>query len=327
MRFALITPCEIGPDTNPGSHLLTAGVRWLLRAARPDAAFVSVSMLGDRAEHWRAAAACDCVVVCGNPRFSMSTGVEFWEGALWDRLVDLRRAGVRVIDGWAGSAFPYSDLAPSVDEMAGAIAAFPGRRHRLQQAAEIPHHITRDPTMQRIYETAGIPSTLLPCSSWWAADELGIESVERHCDAVLLYQFQGHAWLPDVLAGVVERMRSDLPVRFIAPTLGDFEWAVGCGLKPELVSDGASLLRLFARARRVLSFRVHCAIPAARMGAEVALVAIDSRSDTVGVFGLPVVRFTDLSEWTPTFAPGLAPDTSAVVKTIEAMLCDTSTEG
>lgn len=321
MLVGLVTPAELGPEINPGSHLLTAGIRWLVRAAVPGARFLTVDMLLNRAEHWRAAARCDCLVLCGNPRFSMSRGAAFWENAVWNRLLDAQAAGVRIIDAWAGSAYPFREPMPSPAEMAEEIAAFRHRRHYLGLAAAVPHHITRDPTMQRIYEAAAIPSVLLPCSSWWAAAELGIAPGEPRHDAVLLYRMPGAPGLPGALLAAAERMREELPVRLLAPTLSDAEWAEEEGIAgAELVPDPASLLRVLAQTRRLLSFRVHGAIPAASVGAAVVLVAIDSRAATCAPFGIPAVPFTELAAWRPAFAPGLAPDTELVVRTLRGML-------
>lgn len=318
MRVALVTPLDAGIHANPGWRFITAGIRWVVRCADPTAEFIEVSMLDDRPDDWRAASTCDATILCGNPRFSMSTGLEYWESTIWERLVAL---DMPVIDAWAGSAFPFSDLAPTVDEMAVAIGAFPGRSRRLQLAARIPHHITRDATMQRIYEAVGIASVLLPCSSWWAADDLAVRpEPEKRFDAIVLYRMAGHAWVPDALIAAAARMSDGLPVRIIAPTCEDFEWADPF-VAAELVSDPVSLLRVLAGARRVLSFRIHSAIPAASVGARVAVVSIDSRSTTCDPFGIPAVRFTELAAWTPYFAQATTPDLSIAVATMRGMLC------
>jgi hypothetical protein len=318
LRIGLITPVEISSTGNPGWHLITAGIRWLVRAAVPEAMFVNIAMLEDRADDWRAAAACDRVVLCGNPRFSMSKGEDFWENRIWLRLLSLHEAGVRVIDGWAGSSYPYADPWPSIDEMAEAIAAVPFRRRYLRMAKSFPHHIARDRTMQRIYEAAGVSSILLPCSSWWAAPEYCVVQGSADWDVLLVHRSE-YDWFVGALHGVAKRMAGRL--RVIAPTLGDYDWARLNGFKPELITDPASLLRIWARTGRLFTLRVHAAIPAASVGAAVAIAAIDSRAMTCEAFGLASVRFTDLAEWEPTFSKPTYPDEAEVIGAVKGMLC------
>ena len=50
MRIGLITP--EGTDINPGSRMITAGIRYLLRRAVPDAVFVPIQML-ERDVSWK----------------------------------------------------------------------------------------------------------------------------------------------------------------------------------------------------------------------------------------------------------------------------------
>jgi len=317
VRIGLITPTDIGVSANAGWHQITAGIRWLLRAAIPEATFVTLSMLDDRAEDWRAAAACDMVVLCGNPRFSMSEGAAFWENGIWERLLELHQVGIRVLDAWAGATFPHSEEPRSVDDMAAAIAAFPGRARCLEVAKKLPLHITRDATMQRIYELAGVKSVLLPCSSWWAAREYGVAPGPKDWDVLLAHRLD-QGWFPDALRAVARRMTWP---RIIAPTWADYDWARLNGFKPELITDPASLLRVFARTQRLFTLRVHAAIPAASVGAAVAIAAIDSRVTTCEPFGLTSVRFTELAKWEPTFSTPAPPDDEAVIETVKGVLC------
>jgi hypothetical protein len=299
--------------------MITTGIRELVKRVVPEASFTPINMQAHDLS-WSAAATCDRIIICGNPRFTMSTGNEFWENGMWDLLLDLQRDGRRVIDGWAGSAFPYNEYAPTSAEMAKAIAAFPGRQKRLEQAAQLHGRITRDSTMQLLYENAGAPATLLPCSSWWARDAYGTEGTQAFYDAIVVYQLRGHEWMPEALARVQFLMTQDLPVKIIATTWPDYLWAQEHGFDVELFADVESLLEFFAFSRRVLSFRLHAAIPAASLGCEVAAVSIDSRTDACLPFGIPVVRFTELSQWTPTFATATKPDTAFACETLRAML-------
>src|SRR3546814_10493166 len=84
------------------------------------------------------------------------------------------------------------------------------------------------------------------------------------------------------------------PCEVIAINWNDYEWAISNGIDATLISDAGSLLRTYARCNMVVSLRVHAAIPAASLGCEVALLAIDSRALITEPFGIPISPFTDL---------------------------------
>jgi len=259
-------------------------------------------------------------ILCGNPRFTMSTGNAFWENAIWDELVQLEQRGTRVIDGWAGSVFPANSFSPRPDEMALAIMSFPGRQARLEQAKQLHGRIARDPTMQLIYERAGARSTLLPCSSWWARREFGVEvSGERTHDLLIVYRMLGQE---AVVKRLASQVMSELPLRVVATTWDDYVWMSTYGAA-ELVTDPASLLRLYAGARNVLSYRLHAVIPAASLGCNVVAVSIDSRTDTCQLFDIPVLSFQDLdmSEVLHQLQTATPPDEEFVFATLKGLLC------
>src|SRR3546814_16229471 len=101
-----------------------------------------------------------------------------------------------------------------------------------------------------------------------------------------------------------------------------YEWAISNGIDATLISDAGSLLRTYARCNMVVSLRVHAAIPAASLGCEVALLAIDSRALITEPFGIPISPFTDLQSGViPPAAFAAIPDTRAAIETLRRMLC------
>lgn len=320
MRIGLIGPVEIGCENNPGWHMITDGIRYLVRRAAQDAQFVLIDMLRDNATHWNAAATCDAVIMCGNPRFSVSPD-QWWVAGIWQRLAQLQIAGVRVIDGWAGSAV---ELLPSrdIEQMAAMLFEAPRNSSYLALARLLTGRITRDAVMQRLYERAGAASVLLPCSSWYAANWHHVESeFKGDVDAIVLFAIPGYEWLPEYLRAQQASMAAERLCIFIASTWDDYLWARGVGLDDVvLLPDSESLLRFYARCKRVLTFRIHAAIPAASLGCEVGVVAIDSRVLTCDQFELPKISLTDLLAREPEFACGRAPDEQACVETLKGML-------
>ena len=318
MKIGLVGPIDCSVTGNPGWHMITAGIRWLVRQCDPDASFLPINLF-EYDVSWEAAKTCEEVILCGNPRFSLSPGEEFWEHDIWNRLSALMQNGVQVIDGWAGSAFPFTEQALTADEMAVALMFMPKRQDYLQIARSFRGCITRDATMQAVYEKAGIPSVLLPCSSWWAQQEYHAGVRDTQYDALVLHEMRATGWMLEVLNTLISRKFSDRPLHVVATTWGDYQWAVANDVQPELITDSTSLLRFFGKAGNVLSFRLHAAIPAASMGCAVIAVAIDSRASACNQFDIPVVRFTDLPTLPP-FITCVPPSTDRVVHELAKML-------
>ena len=85
MNIGLVGPIDYSVTGNPGWHLITAGIRYLVRQVVPHPNFIPINMYEyDRS--WHAAdACCDVVIICGNPRFTLSEGSAFWEHDMWHR--------------------------------------------------------------------------------------------------------------------------------------------------------------------------------------------------------------------------------------------------
>ncbi len=333
MIIGLITPADTSCLANPGWHLITAGIRWLVRQAVSDASFIIIDMLRDDAEQWAAAMRCDALLLCGNPRFSLSDGDPWWECGIWQRLLAAQMAGVRVIDAWAGACYPHAEPYPDLDEMAGRIEALPRNQAALQVARQLTGVIVRDALALRIYQRAGIPAKLLPCSSWWAKREYRVKSdylfhAGAPPNALVLTSLEGHDWAPETLRLLPQMIAAShhgrgWAVMQIATTWRDYVWARGAGLDPRLITDPESLLRIYARCNAVASFRVHASIPAASVGCAVATLAIDSRANALEQFDhLPWQPFTSLTdpEFALLFQIGARPKSSAAIHTLRRML-------
>lgn len=318
MRIALISPIALGADGNPGWFMITQGIRNLVRRAVPAATFMYVDMIDDNPIHWGAAATCHAAILCGNPRFTLSAP-SWWEGPIWHRLLQLQASGITVIDGWSGAAYAVGTTR-SLDEMAEDIMALPRNQEFIRYAGAIAGRITRDPLMQRIYEMQGIESVQLPCSSYWVAQ--GGEA-ERTRNAIVLGPLPRLA----ALAGAIRNAAMSLsPVDIIAATWNDYLWARNVGLDAQLVCDTESLLQLYQGYANVLTFRLHCAIPAAAMGAAVHLVAIDTRAMACEAFGIPVTPMPEFYDAPEQFVVG-RPNKSEhhIVTILRGMLHDSAT--
>jgi hypothetical protein len=112
------------------------------------------------------------------------------------------------------------------------------------------------------------------------------------------------------------------PCEVIAINWGDYEWAISNGIDATLISDAGKLLRTYSRCDLVVSLRVHAAIPAASLGCEVGLLAVDSRALIAEPFGIPISPFTDLQYGViPPASFASIPDKRVVTETLRRMLC------
>lgn len=276
--------------------MITAGIRALLAEAVGAVDFVVCDMLHDNPAHWGAAATCQAVVICGNPRFTLSEDA-WWEVGIWDRLLQLQACGIKVIDGWSGSAYAIDAERP-IDEMAAHIANTERSQKYLAMARAITGRITRDPLMQRIYELADTSSVLLPCSSWWAPLDIAHKlAPTRSRNAVSLLNLPGR---PDVGQAIRQLALTMQPVDYLASTWEDYIWALGEGFyNVQLVNDAATLLARYSSYQNLLAFRIHAAIPAAAMGCRVHTIGIDTRAAACGLFGIPVTSLQEFVDGKP----------------------------
>jgi len=316
VRVGLVTPIYEGVHSNPGSEMITAGIRYLVRQAVRGPEFVQIDMLRDNPAHWAAAQDCDALIICGNPRFS-TCATEWWESGIWERLVAAQRSGVRVIDGWAGATHWY-DPAATLEEMATRIASHGANAEAMHSAKQIHARITRDRLMQRIYSDAGASSTLLPCSSWWARLDVPWEQAAKRSGTAVVLGTHDMDWPLDCVRACLGRLEG---ADVISCALSDYERFGAVGVRSTLVSDPAALLRLYSSLDRVLSFRLHAAIPAASVGCAVGMVATDSRPLACEEFGIPSIDIGDLMDREPPFAHARQPDEEDVVEILRSMLC------
>lgn len=301
--------------------MITSGIMRLvqLAVAPQPVAFVLVDMLQDNQTHWNAAATCDVAIMCGNPRFTLSDSA-WWEHGIWHRLLGLQAAGIDVIDGWAGAAYSVG-TGKSVEEMGEEILAHPRSIECLQYARTIRGNIARDPLMQWIYTAAGVPAVQLPCSSWWAYHGPG-ENVDRQRHCISLMALPGNRQVEVAVHAARAQLAAEAPVDVVASTWQDYVWARAAGLHDvQLISDSYSLMRAYHTYAKVLTMRVHAAIPAARCGAAVHLIAIDTRAMTAEPFGIPVTSMHEFERAPTSWSAGCSVTDDAVVPYLKEMLC------
>jgi hypothetical protein len=283
MRYALVTPLTVGVNSNPGWHLITAGIRYWLRREDPEATFTNVGMLEDDPAGWEVAQKeADKIVFCGNPRFNGTEAKVWHDWGIWDRIL---RTGKPFIDAWAGSACAFSDYTDP-HKMAQHLLTVGKNRAVLEHEAKAERIIARDKTTELLCKTVNPNTTLLPCSTYYARLEYGIEPGEKNRDAIVLRCMPGHEWIIG-RARALQRQLDNCPI--IVHCHQDWKWAMTAS--PICMSDPAELLRFYSHVKTLHSFRLHASIPALSLGAKVVDYAIDSRADALRPFGLTSVPF------------------------------------
>lgn len=273
MRFGIVEPVEYASTGNAGWHMINAGVRWLFRQALPGVEFVSLPMLRPwDDDEQNLAKTCDVLVLAGNPRYDLGAHEWLYAGVMDQMLA----TGRSLIDAWSGSAVQIGN---SLEHDAQRLLAHPRNQGLLERLGRFDFAIARDALAQRVNELAGIRSVELPCSSWWARRELGID------------RQGGKAWIfiAHRVAETREAIQSHARAgwRVVATDRYDAACCREMGVEPDLIFRPAELLSAFATADSVVSCRLHSAIPAASLGCKTAIIAIDTRSQAGDAFGIP----------------------------------------
>lgn len=270
MRIGLVTPTEISNSVNPGSHMITAGIRYLLEQVVPDAEFVPIELLLPWGSNERQiAATCDALVLCGNPRFD--TGNDQW--LYTDVLDEMLAIGCPVYDLYGGSCTP---LGLNENEQLNALVENERNRDIAKRMSRCAGVTVRDVMSAHVCRALGIDAILLPCSSWWAASAYGVERIGGQRRIMIPIQGQ------DIdLIRMLAKGREVVTV-----SQEDHEWYLSRGLDSKLIFDPYELLLLFSECEEVVSSRLHCTIPAASLGCSVLIVEIDTRADACVFFGI-----------------------------------------
>lgn len=277
----------VGTDHhNPGDTLSDVGVR-ALSTAMFGAHHATQVMLRDDVDVGRyALPPADVLVVAGTP----------W---LWDRFQDSpkarqlhailarQRATLRLVLG-AGSCYlpgcrPGRDTTAAIAQLFGTFDAV----------------VCRDVlAFVLCREALGDRALLRPCPSVHAAEAYGV-AAEPTRELALVYVDPWHCFGSDYLDADVQRRVALAQVELLRrgadavcmTPVDARSYRARFGEPVVATRDPRTLLRTLARYRRVVSGRVHGAVPARAMGAEVELFPLDSRALTATFVGC---RLADL---------------------------------
>lgn len=325
MQIALVTPLHYDVTGNPGWFFITDGMKWLMRQVDPAVTFLPVDMIRPDEAGWRIVMQqADCVILAGNPRFNWTEATTYWDWDVWRPILKAIEAGIPFVDGWAGGSHPPP--LRRLDEMVAALARLRKTQQLLEFEAKAGLCIARDAVAYHLLRRANSRTYLLPCSSWFAARWHHVAASRKDCHAINVRCVPGEEWIVDRLVALQRVLSHERPTYLIAHAYGDYAWAKS--VRPDipnliLSNDPESLLRLYARVDKLLSFRLHATIPALSLGARVCDMAIDSRSLAVREFGVHSTPYTDLrrADFEPRFQPAAnEPDMTAIGRVLRQLV-------
>jgi hypothetical protein len=151
--------------------MINAGIRHLFRKALPGVEFVSLPFMRPWVSgEQKLAKTCDLLILAGNPRYDGGEHKWLYSGVM-DQMI---AAGRPMVDAWQGGAVATGN---GIEYDARQLLGNPRNQAIIDRLRHFSAIITRDNLAQRVNELAGLPSVQLPCSSWWAAAEYGVERV------------------------------------------------------------------------------------------------------------------------------------------------------
>ncbi|MBA7472751.1 hypothetical protein ES707_08083 [subsurface metagenome] len=296
MNIALVAPYCFRNSANPGHNMITAGIITLLKKTSPNIMFSYIDMMKPDPQGFEAARkTADLVVVCGNPRFNLTEETTYWDNELFIHLKALAKKGIRIIDGWAGSAYPLPIKPRS--QMVADLLKIQKNQRMIDTLRSFSMVIARDQSTQDILDRSNVPVAYLPDCSFWARQYYTIFHEDKTINAIIVFRSDGNPQIVWSIQRIQQKLNEELPCYVICINNPDYKWytdTAGRNSRIIKINSPAALLKTLATAKRVLSVRVHLSIPAVSVDCQVAHVSVDSRSLTLEPFKIPTFPLDEL---------------------------------
>lgn len=288
MRYGLITPPAGTIEGNAGWFFITAGIKSLIKQQDKEATFEYLDFFDlDKWPTDEELKGFNKLVICGNPRYDLSTDDTWLYHGMLDALNRIHKnTGVGIIDGWQGAGAP---LGASISESIEVLTSNQRNQNIVKLLKQMKAKvITRCPISQGVNEALGLNSVQRPCSSFWGARSLPVPDAGPRTRKVVIVNDLGGYHGSLALVRTLGRTHE-----IIATNGDDARWCERENLNFSLVYSPKSLCTLYKECEEVISFRLHAAIPAASLGAKVWFAAIDSRVCTTVPFGIPSADYRE----------------------------------
>lgn len=275
LKVAFFTRTDLH-NSNPGDMLLGDGIRYLLKQAYGDFITVDCSCFGQDEDMLEFIGDyCDLAIIAGRPRLNPDCK-DYQIFGFWKDIQILKEKGVKIFDLWGGSGFgcDYMNIAQYLN------ITSPILKQEVQYEKDIPDLIIcRDEVMSEYLIKYGVDSKKVfqfPCSSYWAKDYYGVTSKEKDIDLVITHRkLPSNEW-------ILNHFPKD--AYHLGHNKNEYYWVDG-KFDMQIVNNTRELLEVYSRAKKVVSLRLHGAIPALSFGAEVLYLGMDSRRYVLKSFG------------------------------------------
>lgn len=266
---------------NVGDRVILAGVRNLIASAF---GYYVYQETGRWSRYDGDPDAFDLIVYAGMPQYGVR-GAPTSEEKNFQALIDTSKRAVFMNIG-GGAIHSLTTRRP----MEAARMAFAGgASYYRRQKGRIAYRSVRDRTSQLFFRFLGAPAKLRACPSYYAT--LGLEPSMSRAGAISVISNQNfvtnsfHGDMQDLVAGL-GRMWPDLDL--IAHSGTDLGMLADMGVPHLFFRSETALLSYYASIRKLVSMRVHAAIPAWTTGADVVVSGFDNRVGMFDDVGIPI---------------------------------------
>jgi len=294
--YYLICPNSTYLNSNPGVALIAYGCRYLIQQADPEALFIPVSNVYHSAEAWNILLdQADCLILPGGSLYDPSNISVYWNDTIWKHISKAQARAIPFADLWGYSSYPFPSK--SIEQSAADILLRPRTQRTLAVQRKANLVITRDALANHIVSTVRSDARSLPCASFWSPDFFNIKPSKPLYNCVSVFPISREKWFADALYNIAHVLSKEKPTFLICNTNPEYQWI--SQFHPEATNikclyDPISLLDFYSMCDKVVSARLHAAIPAFALGCKVIYIAYDSRSLALDLFGIPPVPYTEL---------------------------------
>lgn len=299
MNIYIIGPTRVSPTVNPGGHLITYGIKWLLSHVCPEARVRDIDLYERDAAWGIVTREPGMIILAGHPRYSINRSKEYWDlGVHIDIEHAIERGVCSYVDAWAGGDYRWP-IPKSIDDMAEQCLKLERVKHIVEVQRQSRMCIARDKLAEAIMLRANVPCVRLPCCSWFAYRYLGMSEQPKRYHAITVKALEQKEWMLRAIWARQRELAEERPCYVVTHSKECYYWLrqfhqpwknLLCLYSPD------DLLRFYSHVDKLISMRVHATIPALALGARVCHLWFDARYLTVDEFGIRGRPFTDLNQ-------------------------------
>lgn len=294
--YYLISPNCTGLNYNPGVSLIAYGCRHLIKQADPEAYFIPISNIVYDEREWDILLEqADCLVLPGGSLYDPGDISVYWNDTIWQHIAKAQARGIPFADLWGYSSYPFPPK--SISKSAADILNQPRTMRTLEVQNDAALIVTRDALAEYIVSSVYPRVQTLPCASFWSPNFFNIKPSMPIYNCVSVFPIVKDKWFAEALFAIGQVLSEQKPTYFICHTNPEFQWFRS--FFPDIPNviclyDPISLLEFYSKCDKVVSARLHAAIPAFALHSNIIYISFDSRSLALDLFRIKPIPYTDL---------------------------------